>query len=98
MPGAAIIIAPPAHTTREEALHVQALLQPRGIRKILLVVDGPGTVRATAVFSRVDFEVVPAPWGGGVILAAAPEQRLVFLRSIAMEVVARLYYRLMGYV
>lgn len=98
VPAAAIVIAGPVRTTREEALKVRALLEPRGIRKVLLVVDGPGALRAMAVFERVGFEAVPAPWGEGVPIDATPEDRLTLLRSIAMEALARLYYRLMGYV
>lgn len=98
VPPAAIVIAGPVHTTREEALKIRALLEPRGIRKILLVVDGPGVVRAMAVFERVGFKAVPSPWSESVTTDAGPEERLTLLRALAMEAVARLYYRLMGYV
>lgn len=98
VPPAAIVIAGPVRTTHEEALKVRALLQPRGIRKILLVVDGPGAVRAMAVFERVGFEAVPATWSETVTADASPEDRLTLLRSLAMEAIARLYYRVMGYV
>jgi uncharacterized SAM-binding protein YcdF (DUF218 family) len=98
VPTAAIVIAGPAHTTREEAVQVRALLEPRGVRKILLVVDGPGAARGMGVFERVGFEAVPAPWSQSVTTDATPEDRLTLLRSLAMEAIARLYYRLMGYV
>jgi len=98
IPPAAIVIAGPVHTTREEAVKVRALLEPRGIRKVLLVVDGPGVRRAMAVFERVGLEVVPAPWSESVTTNASPEERLTLLRALAMEAVARLYYRVMGYV
>ncbi len=97
VPAAAIVTAVPARTTREEALHLWALLEPRGVRKILLVVDGPGATRATGAFERVGFEVVPAPWSGPADLDATPENRLSLLRDVAMEAIARLYYRAMGY-
>jgi len=98
VPPAAIVIAGPVRTTREEAVKVRALLEPRGIRKVLLVVDGPGALRAMAVFERVGFEGVPAPWIESVTTDATPEDRLTLLRSLAIEALARLYYRLMGYV
>ena len=98
VPPAAIVVAGPALTTREEALEVGTLLEPRGIRKILLVVDGPGAVRAMAVFERVGFEAVPAPWSGSVTTDPTPAGRLALLRPLAMEAIARLYYRIMGYV
>lgn len=97
VPSAAIVIAGPVRTTHEEALKVRALLEPRGVRKILLVVDGPGAGRAMAVFERVGFEAVPAPWSESVTTDAAPEDRLTLLRSLAMEAIAWLYYRVMGY-
>lgn len=98
VPAAAVVTAPPALTTREEAVRLQALLQPRGVRKVLLVVDGPGTRRAMAVFERVGFEVVPAPWSRGWSFDESPEVRLARLRAVTMEFAARLYYRAMGYI
>lgn len=98
VPAGAIATAEVARTTREEALRVEALLKPRGVRKILLVVDGPGAARATAVFEHVGFQIVPAPWSGGVGLDDTPENRLNLLRALAMEAVARLYYWAIGYV
>jgi len=98
VPPAAIVIAGPVRTTREEAIEVRTLLEPRGIRKVLLVVDGPGAPRAIAVFQRVGFEAVPAPWSGTVPTDAAPEERITLLRSLVMEAIARVYYRIMGYV
>jgi uncharacterized SAM-binding protein YcdF (DUF218 family) len=98
VPAAAIVVAAPARTTHEEAVQAEALLRPRGIRRILLVVDGPGAARALAVFSRAGFEAVPAPWGDPITLDAPPGERLSLLRFLAMEAIARLYYRLMGYV
>jgi uncharacterized SAM-binding protein YcdF (DUF218 family) len=93
----AIMTLSTGRTTHEEAVGVRALLQPRGIHKILLVVEGPGRVRATAVFARAGFEVVPSPSSTTVDLGRRPEDRLNYLREIAMELVARIYYRLMGY-
>jgi uncharacterized SAM-binding protein YcdF (DUF218 family) len=98
VPADAIVIAGVARTTREEAVQVRALLEPQGVRKLLVVVDGPGAVRAMAVFERVGFQTVPAPWRASVTTDAPPEDRLTLLRSLAMEAIARLYYRLMGYV
>ena len=97
VPAGAIMTLSTARTTREEALGIQALLQPRGIRKILVVVEGPGKIRAMAVFERVGFHVVPAPSSAAVDLRRSPEDRLSYLREIAMELVARAYYRVMGY-
>jgi uncharacterized SAM-binding protein YcdF (DUF218 family) len=98
VPPVAIVTAGAVRTTREEAVQVRALLEPRGVRKIIVVVDGPGAARATAVFERVGFRAVPAPWRASVTTDATPEDRLALLKSLAMEAVARMYYWLMGYV
>ena len=97
VPTAAIMTVSSARTTHEEARDIRAALEPRGVRKILLVVDGPGLTRAMAVFARVGFDVVPAPWSDGWNLGGGPEDRLDSLRAVAVELVARLYYRAAGY-
>jgi uncharacterized SAM-binding protein YcdF (DUF218 family) len=97
VPPAAIVTVSTARTTHEEALHIRDALGPRGIHKVLLVVDGPGLTRAMAVFGRAGFDVVPAPWSDAWNFAASPEGRLSTLRAITIEVVARLYYRAAGY-
>ena len=97
VPAASIVTVSSARTTHEEALDIRAALDPRGVRKILLVVDGPGLTRAMAVFERAGFDVVPAPWSDAWSLGGGPEDRLDSLRAIAVELVARLYYRAAGY-
>jgi uncharacterized SAM-binding protein YcdF (DUF218 family) len=97
VPAGSIVTLSTARTTREEALGIRALMQPRKIKKILLVVDGPGMIRAAEVFARVGFEVLPAPSSATVDLRRSPEARLSYLKEIGMELVARAYYRAMGY-
>lgn len=97
VPDASILTVSSARTTHEEALAIRAALGPRAIRKILLVVDGPGLTRAMAVFERAGFDVVPAPWSDAWSLETSPEGRLGALRAIAEELLARLYYRAAGY-
>jgi uncharacterized SAM-binding protein YcdF (DUF218 family) len=95
--GQAIITMSSARTTRDEALGARALLAPRGIRRIILVTDGQAMGRAMLLFERAGFDVIPsygAPvleWGG------TPEARLGVMRQVVIETVARLYYRLAGY-
>jgi len=87
-----------ARTTREEAERIRDLLHPRAIRRILLVTDSHHMMRARGVFERVGFEVVPAPADDHpFLLSRAPEDRLQFLRRIAQAYLARVYYRLAGY-
>jgi uncharacterized SAM-binding protein YcdF (DUF218 family) len=73
------------------------MLASRGIRKIVLVADTAGMGRAARVFERVGFEVVPIPWAATPDLSGFPEDRFTLLRQLAMELVARLYYRAAGY-
>jgi len=98
IPATAIVTSSRAHTTNEEAHEIHALLGPREIRKILLVADTPGMDRATKVFQRVGFDVVPTPWSEVLDLGGFPEDRLGLLRQVAMELVARVYYRVAGYI
>jgi len=97
VPPKAILMQPDGHTTRDEAVRIAALLQPRGIRRILLVVDTEGSRRAVGAFRRVGFEPVPAlvddvSGGGGY-----PEGNIEGLRRITIEYAAWLYYRVAGY-
>lgn len=86
-----------ARTTREEAARIRALLRPLGVRRILLVTDSQHMARAQALFERAGFEVLPAPADDFSSAAVAPEERLRLVRRIAQEFVARLYYRIAGY-
>lgn len=97
IPAASIVVSSRAHTTREEAREIHALLAARGIHKIMLVADTPGMARAVRVFERVGFDVVPAPWAATPDGSAFPEDRFSLVRQLAMEAVARLYYRAAGY-
>jgi uncharacterized SAM-binding protein YcdF (DUF218 family) len=95
--GQAIITMSSARTTRDEALGAWSLLAPRGIRRIILVTDGQAMGRAMLLFERAGFDVIPSygvpvlEWGG------TPEARLGVMRQVVIEAVARLYYRLAGY-
>ena len=86
-----------ARTTREEALHMRALLQARGVRKILLVTHGDHLARARAVFERAGFEILAAPAQKLSSRVSKPAGRLRLMRRIVTELLARLYYRIAGY-
>ncbi len=96
VPRSAILTSGVAHTTYEEALRMWALLRPRGISRIMLITDPAGMIRATAVFEHTGFEVVPAPADRGLDLGGSPEDRFGLLRQLAIETLARLYYRASG--
>ncbi len=97
IPEAAILTATGGRTTREEAVEIGALLQSRGIRRILLVTDGQGMARTVDVFERLGFSVVPDPSAGVLSLEGGPEDRLGLMRHVAIELIAHLYYRVAGY-
>jgi uncharacterized SAM-binding protein YcdF (DUF218 family) len=97
VPASAIVTSSHARTTSEEAQRIHALLASREIRKIMLVADTPGMGRAMRAFELVGFDVVPAPRTEILELGGSPEDRLSLLRQVALELVARVYYRVAGY-
>lgn len=96
IPATAIITETTALTTREEARRLSALLQPRGIQRILLVTDATHMPRSLRLFEQAGFVVHPAPVDE-LALARSPESRLKLMRLLAQELLARLYYRVAGY-
>jgi uncharacterized SAM-binding protein YcdF (DUF218 family) len=98
IPSTAMVLDTTARTTREEAEHVAALLRERRGSRILLVADVEGMRRATAVFERVGFNVLPVPTADPSAVEGAPGARLVLTREIFMELLALVYYRTAGYI
>lgn len=92
----AILTEPRGLTTRDEVIFVRLLLQPRGVRRILLVTDSQHMSRARVLFERAGFEVFPASVDDVSSWEAGPEQRLRLMRWVMKEFVARLYYRVAG--
>jgi uncharacterized SAM-binding protein YcdF (DUF218 family) len=94
---AAILPLGPARTTREEALVARDTLQPRGVRRIILVTDAASMPRSVGTFEKVGFAVMPSygvpvlRWGGG------PGARLRLLQETVIEMLASAYYRLLGW-
>ena len=84
-------------TTREEAVRVEVLLRPMGVRRILLVTDSQHMARAQGLFERAGFEVLAAPADDFSSTADAPEERLRLMRRILGEILARIYYQIAGY-
>ena len=92
----AILTEPRGLTTRDEVIFVRALLQPRGVRRILLVTDSQHMSRARVLFERAGFEVFPESVDDVSSREAGPEQRLRLMRWVMKEFVARLYYWVAG--
>jgi len=97
VPPASILVETRARTTREEAQRLAEVLLPRGLRRILLVVDAPGVPRTRGAFAKVGFEVLPVPVRDQGYLESAPEARLELSRRAAMEALGWLYYRAARY-
>jgi len=97
VPPVAILIQSEGHTTSDEASRIAALLQRRGIRKILLVVDAEGSRRASGAFARVGLDALPVPVDEVSRHGGDPEGSLALLRRVAIEASAWLYYRVSGY-
>jgi uncharacterized SAM-binding protein YcdF (DUF218 family) len=97
VPRSAIVSETTARTTREEAIRMSALLLPRGVRRVLLVVDAQGAYRAARLFERNGFDPLLAPAEDVSSLGGSPEGRLDLARTIAIEIIAFSYYRVAGY-
>lgn len=84
-----------ARTTREEATLLEDLLKPRGVRRILLVVDPIDMPRTRALLQGRGFTVLGAHTGSDG--PTDPESRLNLLREVGIELSAWCYYRLRGW-
>jgi len=96
IPSEAILTETTAHTTREEAILVRALLEPRGVRTILLVTNSGSLLKARPVFERAGF-VVHAVSVDTFVDPGKPEHRLALMRGILEDLVGWAYYRIAGY-
>lgn len=89
-----------SRTTAENARFSQALLQARGIDRVLLVTHAVHMPRAVAIFEQTGLEVVPAPTRfhqaeGHWLLALLPRADALVDAYMALhEALGRLWYRL----
>jgi len=98
VPDFAIITEARAHTTQQEAQYSSQRLAPRGVRRILLVTDSQHLARAKPLFERFGFVVFPVPADDFANPAQKPQDRLILVRLCVREWLARLYYRMAGYI
>ncbi len=61
VPRDAIWLEPTSRNTYENAANSWEILQPKGIRRIILVTSAAHMPRSVALFERQGFEVIPAP-------------------------------------
>lgn len=80
-----------SRTTYENARFTADLLRPQGIRRILLVTDGPHMLRSFLTFRGFGFEVIPAP-------SASPRHldRIGHTRLVLREYLGLVSYGLLG--
>jgi uncharacterized SAM-binding protein YcdF (DUF218 family) len=93
---AAILTETTARMTRAEAVRMAALLQPRGVSTILLVTSYAHMARSRQLFENVGFTVQPAPVDD-ITHVHTPEARWESMRPLVQEFLARVYYRIAGY-
>jgi uncharacterized SAM-binding protein YcdF (DUF218 family) len=96
VPPAAIVTEAAARTTREEGARLAALLQPRGVRHILLVTSDEHMLRSRQLFERAGFTVLPAPVDD-LSYPRKPEARLRLMCQVTQEFLARAYHWVAGY-
>lgn len=94
---AAVLTETTALTTRAEAARMAALLQPRGVSTILLVTSYAHMARSRQLFENVGFTVQPAPVDD-LSHVDKPEARWRLMRPLVEEFLARVYYRVAGYI
>jgi uncharacterized SAM-binding protein YcdF (DUF218 family) len=97
VPAGALLVEGRGVTTRHEAALVAERLRETGGRRVLLVTDVLHMRRAALLFERAGIEVVPAPVVEVSPAVPRPDGRLELAFLIVQEALARLYYRLAGY-
>ncbi|MEP0910002.1 YdcF family protein [Leptolyngbya sp. FACHB-711] len=91
IPASAIDGEPCSRTTEENAQFTAALLQPRGIHRILLVTDLPHLRRSWLTFRSLGFEVIPH---ASPLPPQFPERKTAFL--VVRECFGFVTYGLLG--
>ena len=97
VPADALVTEARGLTTREEAALVASRMREMGGRRVLLVTGIDHMPRARRLFEREGLEVIPAPVVEVSAVTGAPEVRLELAQLLLQEALARLYYRVAGY-
>ena len=104
VPGQAILLENKSRNTRENALFSRQILQSRGASRILLVTSAFHMPRASAVFRKLGFQVIPAPANfqtaedQGLLLRILPSAESLAGSELALkEWLGLLVYRLRGW-
>ncbi len=70
VPPGALWLEPRSQNTYENAVETKELLDPKGIRRIILVTSALHMPRARAIFAKQGYDVIPAPTDYGVTEAS----------------------------
>lgn len=105
VPAGAILTETRSRNTFENAELTARILNPRGVRRILLVTSGFHMPRSVAIFRKVGFEVIPATTDilagdtqGDLILRLLPSVDALQASTLALkEWVGLVVYRLRGW-
>jgi uncharacterized SAM-binding protein YcdF (DUF218 family) len=97
VPSSALVVEGHGLTTRHEAALAARRVRASGGRRVLLVTGALHMRRAAVLFEREGLEVVPAPVPEMSSATRRPDARLELARLVAMELLARLHYRVAGY-
>lgn len=113
VPKTVILEEPASLNTYQNALYTKDLLEPKGLRRILLVTSALHMPRSVAIFAKLGFEVIPAPTdfaitdgslreGGGTIAGTVldlwPDTgRLATTSDAIREYLGIFVYRLRGW-
>jgi uncharacterized SAM-binding protein YcdF (DUF218 family) len=97
VPAESILTEARGLTTRQEAALTAARMRETGGKRVLLVTGTHHMLRSRLLFAREGLEVVPAPVVELSPVAEQPEARLDLARLRLQEALARVYYRLAGF-
>lgn len=73
-----------SRTTKENALYTASLLQPKGVKQILLVTDSPHMIRSLLTFRGVGFQVIPHTSPVPTNLAQTQKAMLMFYEYMGL--------------
>ncbi|MGB3615477.1 MAG: YdcF family protein [Elainellaceae cyanobacterium] len=88
VPSSAVDGEPCSSTTEENAQYTAGILQPQGVKRIILVTDGPHMLRSLLTFRSLGFEATPY---------TTPLPQEVLSQNRAKFLIAREYFGLASY-
>jgi uncharacterized SAM-binding protein YcdF (DUF218 family) len=97
VPADALVTEARGLTTREEAALVASRMREVGGRRVLLVTGTDHMPRARLLFEREGLDVIPAPVVEISPVTGQPDARLELGRILLQEALARVYYRVAGF-